>query len=133
DGERLGDNDSGQQEVGRLVKVRYLVLGSVTQLGGLAVNARLVDVRSGLIVQTARVAAGTPDELLGLLPGLARLLLMSDEQKMAYEQELAAKATVEAVPVADAPLPPPPPMPAAQETPPPPIIVHADRPPELGG
>src|SRR5262249_5496866 len=44
---RLGEDEQGRREVGRLAKVRYLVVGSITPLAGIAVNARLVDVRSG--------------------------------------------------------------------------------------
>src|SRR5207237_5586011 len=48
----LAANDAGRRELGQLAKVRYLVLGSVTRLSGLTVQARLVDVQTGLIVQT---------------------------------------------------------------------------------
>ena len=36
-------------------------------------NARLVDVRSGLLVQTAKFVARSPQEMLQLLPQLANL------------------------------------------------------------
>src|SRR5262249_18731469 len=39
----LADNDDGRREVGRLARIRYLVLGSISALGGVTVNARLVD------------------------------------------------------------------------------------------
>src|SRR5262249_58502046 len=51
----LSANENGRREVGRLAKVRYLVVGSITPLNGILVQARLVDVRTGLVVQTAKV------------------------------------------------------------------------------
>src|SRR5262249_3131802 len=61
---QLADNNQARQEVSRLAKVRYLVVGSITPLNGITVQARLVDVRTGLVVQTARLVVATPDELL---------------------------------------------------------------------
>jgi len=130
---RLGDSDQNQREVGRLAKVRYLVLGSVTRLGGLTVNARLVDARSGLIVQTAKISAAAPEDLMAMLPELAKLLLMSDQERVAYEQELAKQAqAVQAVQI-DQPLPPAPEVAAADQPLPPPEILDSNRPPDLGG
>jgi tetratricopeptide (TPR) repeat protein len=128
----LADNDGGRREVGRLAKVRYLVLGSITRVSGLVVNARLVDVRTGLIVQTAKIVAPSPDELFPLLPQLANVLMMTDEQKIAYAQQaqqVAAAVTV-AQPV---PVPPAPEPPVAEQPAPAPIIVNCPRPPDLGG
>src|SRR5205807_1004490 len=71
--------------------------------------------------------------LLPLLPELGKLLLLSDEEKIAYEQTQAAQAQLEPVVVADAPLPPPPEPPAANELPPPPLMVSTLRPPDPGG
>ena len=113
----LADNADGRREVGRLARVRYLVVGSVTPLGNLVVDARLVDVTTGLVVQTAQTVAATPEEMLRRLPELARLLMMTDEQKFVYEQQQARRAPVEAV--ALAPLPPPPELPGANPPPPP--------------
>ena len=54
------DGNQNQAAVGRLAKLRYLVVGSVSRLGGVTVNARLVDVHSGLVVQTARYRRRRP-------------------------------------------------------------------------
>lgn len=123
------DDPQQQREVGKLVKVRYLVLGSVTRLGGVTVHARLVDLKSGLIVQTAKVVAATPEQALGLVPELGKQLLMNDEEKLAYEQQLAQKAKRVDVFAADAPLPPPP---VVGKTPPP-HVVEVYSPPQVGG
>jgi tetratricopeptide (TPR) repeat protein len=127
------DNDQDQREVGKLAKVRYLVLGSITRLGGLSANARLVDVRSGLIVQTAKISAANPDDLMAQLPQLAKLLLMNDQERLAYEQELAKQ--VKAVPPVqvEQPLPPPPELLGPEQAVPPPVVVDNARPPEFGG
>jgi tetratricopeptide (TPR) repeat protein len=131
DGSELADNESGRREVGRLARVRYLVLGSVTQLCGLTVNARLVDVPTGLVVQTAKIVTATPEELLQRLPQLATLLSMSDEQKCAYEQQLASQSAV-LRPVVVGALPPPPEVTVIAQ-PPPPIVVYSPLPPDPGG
>ena len=54
----------------KLEGVRYLVLGSVVRLGNLAISARLVDVGSGDIVQTAEVSA---EDARGLQAALGEL------------------------------------------------------------
>jgi tetratricopeptide (TPR) repeat protein len=125
----LQTNERGRSELCRLAKARYLVVGSVSRLYGVSVNARLVDAQCGLIVQTAKIVAATPEELVGKLPALARILQMTDEQKIAYEQEIAKAATIE--PPAPAPLPPPPAAPAVDVSVAP-IIVFTPRPPVLG-
>jgi tetratricopeptide (TPR) repeat protein len=129
----LADDEGGRREVGKLAKVRYLVLGSVSRVSGIVVSARVVDVRTGLVVQTAKIVAASPDELLALLPQLANVLQMTDEQKIAYEQQQAqqAVAVVQAAPPAE--LPPPPEPPAAEHPAPAPILVTTPRPPDLGG
>jgi tetratricopeptide (TPR) repeat protein len=128
----LADNDEGRREVGKLAKVRYLVLGSVARLSGLRVNARLVDMDTGLVVQTAQVAARDPGEVVKLVPRLANLLLMTDEQKAVYGRKLAeAEARVEQV-GATAKLPPPPEMLGADRPLPPLVVVWSVRPPVLG-
>jgi tetratricopeptide (TPR) repeat protein len=124
----LGGDARGRAEVGRLAKVRYLVVGSVSRMGGVTVNARLVDVQSGLVVQTARVTAATADDLVPLLPQLATVLMMTDEQRMAYEEELARQAATVAK-VTDAPPPPPP---EAGGPPPPPLVTTTPGPLPLG-
>src|SRR5262249_38332233 len=108
----------GQAEFARLARVRYLVLGSVTPLGGLTVHARLVDVRSGLVVQTAQASAPTPEALLKQLKWLGTQLLMSDAERLALEQQQAQGVVVQAA-AAEAALPPPP----APDAAPPPLVV----------
>ncbi len=132
-GADLIDHESGRSELARLARVRYLVVGSFTPLGGLTVHARLLDLRTGLVVQTGKITAPTPEALLPLLPQLAALLQMNDEQRLAYEQQLARQAA--AVPIAPevVVIPPPPPIAAAPGAPVTPIVVASPRPPELGG
>src|SRR5262249_41532430 len=130
----LAENDAGRQELGRLARVRYLVIGSVTPFCGITVNARLVDVRTGLIVQTAKIVVRTPDEIVPRLPQLAAMLMMSDEQEIAYGAQLAQQTAVEFRPIViAATLPPPPEPPVLSQPLPPPIVVYTPRPPELGG
>ena len=123
----LGDPSEGRQELGRLARIRYLVVGSVTPLeGGFNVNARLVEVQTGLIVQTARLSAPTLTALLDRLPALGQMLMMNDDQRAAFQQALAEKAAaVELKPIETAPLPPPPPPfdPDAPLPPSPPLMV----------
>jgi tetratricopeptide (TPR) repeat protein len=126
----LADDAEGRREFGRLARLRYLVVGSVTPLNGVTVHARLVDVQTGLVVQTARIAAPSSEALLPLLPQLANLLLMTDEQRLAHERRLAEQAEVR--PAEPAPLPPPPEPFAAGRPVPPPLIVGAPRPPRPG-
>jgi tetratricopeptide (TPR) repeat protein len=128
----LANDLDGQRELGKLAKVRYLVVGSVSRVGGVTINARLVDTRTGLIVQTAKVSAPSADEALRLVPELGKQLLMSDEEKLAYEQQrLQQVKRVEPIQV-EAPLPPPPALPAAGAPLPPPVFVEAP-PPAFGG
>jgi tetratricopeptide (TPR) repeat protein len=129
----LAENDSGRREVGRLARIRYLVLGSITPQCGITVNARLIEAQSGLVVQTAKLIAASPEEVLRRLPELARLLTMSDEEKCAYEQQQAQQAAVVIQPVAIAPLPPPPEVVVVGQPLPPPIVVYNPRPPDWGG
>jgi tetratricopeptide (TPR) repeat protein len=128
----LIDNESGRRELARIARVRYLVVGSVTRLGGVAVHARLLDLRTGLVVQTGKVTAPTAEALVPFLPQLAAMLQMTDEQRLAYEQQLAQQAA--APPVApEVVVVPPPPVADAPGSPPPPIIVATPRPPDFGG
>lgn len=97
-----------QREVGQAARVRFLVLGSVRRNGAVTAQARIVDTQSGLIVQTAKVSAPTFEELLTRLPELTKQLLMSDAEKLAYDQEqLRVAQRIEPV-AANAPLPPAP-------------------------
>jgi tetratricopeptide (TPR) repeat protein len=127
-------SDEARQQVGRLARVRYLVVGSVTPLCGLTVNARLVEVQTGLVVQTAKLIAADADDLVRRLPKLALLLQMTDEQKIAFEAELAQAAAVAVKPAVIAPLPPPPPVPdpGVVVVAPPPILVYTPRPAPVG-
>ncbi|HYT87847.1 MAG TPA: hypothetical protein VEL76_03935 [Gemmataceae bacterium] len=130
---QLAESGGDQRELGRLAKLRYLVVGSVSQIGGITVHARLVDVRTGLIVQTAKIVAPEPNQLVAQMPELARLLMMTDEQRMVYEKEQAQVAQLPPPPPVDAPLPPPPEVPVADVPPPPPIVLETCRPPAVGG
>jgi tetratricopeptide (TPR) repeat protein len=132
DSSDLAGNAEGRRELGRLARVQYLVVGSVSPLCGITVNARLVEVRSGLIVQTAKMVARSPVEMLRLMPQLANLLMMTDEQKIAYEQQLVQQSPIVVQPVVEAPLPPPPVFVEGQPVPPP-ILVYNPRPPAVGG
>src|SRR2546421_618535 len=70
-----------------LLKTRYLVLGGVTRFGGWVANARLLDLRTGLVVQTGKVTALTARDLVHDLPNLGKQLLMSDEERQNFEQQ----------------------------------------------
>lgn len=132
----LPDNPEGRQEVGRLARVRYMVVGSVTPLQGVTVHARLVDVSSGLIVQTARLSAPDMNGLMRRLSVLAQMLMMNDEQKAAFEHLLAEKEVVALKPIDPAPLPPPPPPVVPNvppPPPPPPLVTYTMAPVPLGG
>src|SRR5262249_22339587 len=114
----LFETNAGRRELGDLAKVRYMVVGSVSPVGGITVQARLVEVATGLIVQTARVSAPTLEDLeKNRLPQLPIMLQMNDDEKAAYEVELAkAVPVVAALPAEEVtviPPPPPPPEPAA--------------------
>lgn len=125
----LGTNEVARTQVAQLAKARFLVVGSVGRLNGLTVNARLVDVRSGLIVQTAKIAAATPEELQRKLPALAKILQLSDEQKIAFDGQIAKAETIEppkTLVIAEAPVV------VATAPPPPPIIVNSYVPPPVG-
>jgi tetratricopeptide (TPR) repeat protein len=130
DASGLVDNPKGRAAVGQLARLRYLVVGSVSPLNGVTLRARLVEVRTGLVVQTARLSAPTVNDLLPRLPQLAAELMMSDEQKLAYEQSLARQAAPPVEVIQAAPIPPPP---APDLPPPPPVITYTPRPPAFGG
>ena len=128
----LYEDETGRTEFGKLSRARYVVLGSVNRLSGITVNARLVDTQSGLIVQTARIAAATPAEMSNRLPALARMLQMSDDEKRAYEQAINAQARpVTPLMVMDD-IPAPPPVPEAAAPAPAPIVVFSPRAPDFG-
>jgi tetratricopeptide (TPR) repeat protein len=129
----LVDNQEAHREMGRLANIRYLVVGSVTPMNGIMVNARLVDVRTGLIVQTARLVAASPEDLFNHLRQLATLLMMTDEQKLAYEHQCSRQDAPEIKPVAIAALPPAPEALVEGQPLPPPVIAYSPRPPAFGG
>lgn len=131
----LAANNDGRRELGRLAKIRYLVLGSVSALGGVTVHARLVDVQTGLIVQTGKIVAATPDDAIGLLPQLAQMLTMNDQDRQALEQQLALKAAPQAVKPIEpaAAIAAAPAAPADNLQPPPPLVAFNPRPPDFGG
>jgi len=133
----LLDRDVDRENLAHAGRVRYLVVGSISPLNGITVRARLVDVRSGLIMQTARLSAPTPAALLVQLPQLANLLMMTDEQRLAYEQQCAARRVgghTALQPISDdlsAPLPSPPDFVPLGQPLPPPIVIYAPQPPGL--
>jgi tetratricopeptide (TPR) repeat protein len=128
-------SDEARQQVGKLARVRYLVVGSITPLCGITVNARLVEVQTGLVVQTAKLIAADPDDLMRRLPKLALMLQMTDDQKIAFEADLAQAVAAPVQPAVIAAVPPPPPVPVAGVVvvAPPPIIVFTPRPAPIGG
>lgn len=113
----FADDAQQREEIGKLAKVRYLVVGSIRQLGGITVQARLVDVRTGLVVQTAKIVAPNLEDAMNQAPDLAKQLLMTDDEKMAFDaqmQQRGAKKVEVVAPdaaVQPAPLPPGPDMP----------------------
>lgn len=126
----LGDDADARREAGKAAKVRFLVVGSISAVAGITVQARMVDVETGLIVQTAKIVAQTPEELTQRLPQLARELMMKDQEKEAAEQKRANDvAPVEVLkPEPAAELPPPPeplkelPAPIIPARPKPPVV-----------
>jgi tetratricopeptide (TPR) repeat protein len=97
----------------RVPAVRYLVVGTVSRLGTLAVSARLVDASSGEVIQTADAAATDAMGLQNSLGELAAVLQMSNEEKANYlafrqrqidamaGEDAAARAAAEAQRLAD--------------------------------
>ena len=106
----FSDDPAQQQQLGKLAKVRYLVIGNVSRRVGVTVRARLVDVRTGLVVQTAKVVAPTIEEAINQVPDLAKQLMMSDESKMQFDAQQQEAKAAPVVPdnaeVPAAPLPP---------------------------
>lgn len=128
--EALINDPEGGRQLSRAVKARYLVVGSLTAINGITVQARLIDVDTGLIVQTAKIVAQTPEELTQRLPRLAEELQMSDIEKREAEQEqLKEAAPVEELKPADDLKLPPPPEPLRDI--PPPVIPPRPKPPAV--
>src|ERR1019366_3111785 len=109
-----------QAQLGKVANVRYLGVGSVSRLAGVSIRARLVDVQTGLVVQTGKVLALTMEDAMNQMPDLAKQLLLSDDDKMKLEQQqqkdappvpvVAADAVLPAAPMANAPAAPPAPL-----------------------
>jgi hypothetical protein len=121
---------AGRAELARLAKVRFLVVGSISPLDGVTAHARLIDLQTGLVVQTARITAPSTDALVSSAPQLAAMLQMTDDQRQAYEQQLARQAAAIPVAVELATLPPPPEPVSGQL---PPTVIVTSRTPEVGG
>jgi tetratricopeptide (TPR) repeat protein len=133
EGAALGVDDGGRREIGRLGRLKYLVVGSITPLNGVTVHARLVNVQTGLIEQSARLSAPTLDQLVNRLEVLARKLQMTDEQQLAFEAQLANEAVeIQPIaPLADNQAVPPAPQFLANQAPPP-VVAFAGGPVPLG-
>ncbi|VTS04578.1 CsgG/HfaB family protein [Tuwongella immobilis] len=124
----FGDLGGARDAFARMTRARYLVVGSISALDGWTARARLIDLSNGLIVQTGKIVAPTPSDLVRRLPQLGRMLMLNDDQRLALEQQLL-RDSVRVQPIVVAPIPPPPPVELPQ--PPPPVIVHATTPPVL--
>ena len=126
----FAEDPAGQREVSKAAKARYLVVGSITPINGITVQARLVDVETGLVLQTARITAQTPEELTQRLPQLADELQMTDGEKQTAEQKRAKEAApIEVLKPAEGLQLPPPPEPMREV--PPPVIPPRPKPPEV--
>jgi tetratricopeptide (TPR) repeat protein len=130
----LAEDDAARRELGQLAKTRYLVVGNVNPVAGITVQARMVEVASGLVVQTAEITAANWDDLKQKLPELARVLMMSDDDKQKFQEQQAKNAApVEVLKPADnAPIPPPPQPPAPDDPIPNPIMFGNPKPPPVG-
>jgi tetratricopeptide (TPR) repeat protein len=122
-------SEQGRHDLGRIAKARYLVVGSVSPLNGVTVHARLIDLRSGLIVQTGKIIAPTAEQALKKSGQLAAMLMMSDEERLVFERQLAQEkapavvtvnGTVPAVPA------------VRQGDKPEPLQMSSHRPPDFG-
>ena len=125
--DNLIDDDLARQKVGQAVQARFLIVGSIAPVAGLSICACLVDVQTGLIVQTGRIGVARIDELGKRLPQLAEQLLMTDSEKRKCELNAEKDATGIAPlkPDASVDLPPPP---APTEAPPPLIPIRPRSP-----
>jgi len=68
----------------RIGDIRYLVVGTIVQMDTLNVSARLVDVGTGDVVQTAEAVAEDQNGLRAALAEVAAILQMTDEEKAGY-------------------------------------------------
>ena len=105
-------------------------MGSVAHEEGFVIRARLIDLQTGLVLQTAKMAAAAESDLIAVLPQLAVLLQMSDDQRLAYERQIAHQATAVPIVAELTDVPPPPDNPSAAG---PPVVFSTSRPPDLGG
>ncbi|HLW65574.1 MAG TPA: hypothetical protein VKS79_09670, partial [Gemmataceae bacterium] len=130
----LADDEASRRELGQVAKARYVVVGDITPIAGITVQARMVEAATGLIVQTAEISAANVDELKQKLPELARVLMMSDEEKKKFQEEQAKEtAPVEVLkPAANGAIPPPPQPPAPQDPIPNPIMLGNPQAPPVG-
>jgi len=69
-----------------LLGIRYLVMGSAIRGEPSILSARLVDVVTGEIAQTAQVTMDSDRDLSRALDDLAAMIAMTDEEKAAYAQ-----------------------------------------------
>ncbi len=126
----LWNSDEPRRELGKIAKIRYLVLGSVTPtFGGIAVHGRMVEAASGLVVQTAKLVVPSPAELTRQLPRLALMLQMSDPELRAFEQSLTQLPPV--LVIQSGPFLPP--LLNAGSVRPVAIVPYAQQPPAIGG
>ncbi len=124
--------DEPRRELGKIAKIRYLVLGSVTPtFGGIAVHGRMVEAASGLVVQTAKLVVPSPAELTQQLPRLALMLQMSDTELRAFEQTLGQHTSIPVI--QSRPISPPPPLPHSGLARPVAIMPYTPQAPAIGG
>src|SRR5262249_43673655 len=128
EGSDLVENWSGRQELGRLARVHYLVFGSVSRLGCLVIHARLVDVRSGLVLEGGRGCALCGGEWISGGGG-GENVLMSGTKKSTPNNKKGPPGPPRGLRIVGGPAPPPGgPLGAAARVPPP-IMVYTPRPP----
>jgi tetratricopeptide (TPR) repeat protein len=129
------DDEPTRRALERATGARYVVVGSITPIAGVTVEARLVEAPTGLIVQTARVSAPTAEKLVEFLPQLAQDLMLTDDQKQRAESRRAAAAAevAPAKPADDAAQLPPPDPPLADVPPPAPVIPALPKAPNAAG
>src|SRR5262249_55776087 len=89
-------DEPGRRELSRMLRMRYLVLGEASAVCGTAVRARLIDLRRGVVVQTASVVASSPEAIQQSLPQFAEMLQMSDDDRVHYGVQVAKLGTLPA-------------------------------------
>lgn len=123
-------DDSAWREVAQRAKLRYLVTGQVKSSNGVSVQGRFWEVNSGLVLQTAEIQGPSPQAVERVIPQFVAMLLMTDEQRWAYEHQLAKSGP--AVPVVEPMAEIPPAPDPAVAKPPAPIVAVSMRHPEIG-